>query len=51
MEFECDLFGRMPDGSMNWRGFARGQQKMRTRLSKLAIQTHERMLRNPCPDT
>jgi len=39
MDREYDLFERMPDGSLNWRGFARGRQKMRARLGKPAIQT------------
>jgi len=39
MELEYDLFERMPDGSVNWRGFARGLEKIQTRLSDLAIGT------------
>ena len=38
MDREFDLFGRMPDGSLNWRGFARGRQRC-ARSGKLAIQT------------
>ena len=39
MDPEYDLFERMSDGSLSWRGFARGLEDARLRLARLAIET------------
>jgi hypothetical protein len=39
MKREYDLFGRMSDGSLSWRGFAKGLEDARARLRRLAIET------------
>jgi hypothetical protein len=42
MDREYDLYERMTDGSINWRGFARGVGKARRRLHSLNLETgHE----------
>ena len=39
MDREYDLFERMTDGSLNWRGFAQGVEEARQRLHRLTAET------------
>lgn len=39
MNREYDLFERLPDGSLKWRGFARGTETARLRLRQFATET------------
>ena len=39
MDREYDLYERMTDGSLNWRGFARGAEETRRRLHSLSLET------------
>jgi hypothetical protein len=42
MDRAYDLYERMSDGSLTWRGFARGAEKARRRLHSLNLETgHE----------
>ena len=39
MNHEYDLFERMADGSLMWRGFAKGLENARLRLQRIATET------------
>jgi hypothetical protein len=39
MDREYDLFERMSDGSLSWRGFVKGLEDARLRLARLATET------------
>jgi hypothetical protein len=39
MDREYDLYERMIDGSLNWRGFARGVEEARQRLHRFSVET------------
>jgi hypothetical protein len=39
MNREYDLFERMSDGSLMWRGFAKGLENARLRLQRIATET------------
>jgi hypothetical protein len=39
MDLEYDLFERMSDGSLSWKGFTKGLEDARLRLARLATET------------
>lgn len=51
MDREYDLFERMSDGSLKWRGLARGLEETQVKLQKLAKETTNECLAVYTPDS